>query len=158
MNSQALSLGNSGGEVSVNLLEDLQLSEFDLLIDWSHVPNNVVDQSLLSIGIKHVSPEVSWLGEVIILVSVLISASLSINSELRLSIARIGLRGRVIRVRLIDWLVPIVGSHIHWPVIQIVSSSSSIRTVDGNLVIVWPQSVSVSVWVREESSLQHLVS
>ena len=40
----------------------------------------------------------------------------------------------------------------------VVSNSSSIWAVDWNLLIVDTESISVSIWIREKSSLKHLIS
>ena len=40
----------------------------------------------------------------------------------------------------------------------VVSNSSSVWAVDWNLLIVDTESISVSIWIREKSSLEHLIS
>jgi hypothetical protein len=51
----------------------------------------------------------------------------------------------------------LVSVHIHRAVSLVVGNSRLVRAVDRDLVVVGSKSVSLSIRVREESSLKHLV-
>lgn len=60
-------------------------------------------------------------------------------------------------VRLVVRLASKVACHVHWSVSLVVGDSGSVWTVDGDVVEVSSKSVSVSIWVGEESALEHFV-
>jgi len=47
--------------------------------------------------------------------------------------------------------------HDGWTISLHVGDSSSVRAVDWNLLVILSESVSMSVWIGEESSLEHLI-
>ena len=59
-------------------------------------------------------------------------------------------------VWLVVWLTSVVAINSGGTISDVRGNSSSVWTVDWDLLIVLSESISVGVWVREESSLKHL--
>lgn len=73
-----------------------------------------------------------------------------------LELACLGLE--LVRRRVVVWRAAQVTVDVHSTISHVWVENAGHRTVDGNLLVVDTQSVSVGVWVREQSRLQHWVS
>lgn len=106
--------------------------------------------------IQHLSEENSWLFEIRVGVAWLVPSSQSTHSEGGLLTMR-GHLEVVIGVGLVIWFVALIAVYIHWAISNTIGDLCSVRTVNGNLIIVWTQSMTMSVRVRKQSALQHFV-
>jgi hypothetical protein len=106
--------------------------------------------------VHYLSEESSELLEIIIGVLMRVSASEAGERKLSLLLARV-LNWAVVRVGLIIGATALVSIDGGGAISLIVSYSSSIGAVDGDLIEVSTESVSVGIGVREESALEHLV-
>jgi len=121
------------------------------------VSNNIFNQ-VLSVNILHdLSVQSTRLSEVT--VGVLRSISLNKSGNLVRSNAELGILERTTEaVRLVVGSVSLVSVNNHESISNSVLDSDSVGAVDGDLVIVSSQSVSVGIRIGEESSLEHLIS
>ena len=151
-------LGNSGAVFLVNLQEVLHHSLLNVLAALAQVAGNVLNQVISVSLAEHLSEKSSRLLVVVIgvVVLVVVSADQSINLELRPFVALV-LGGAAQAVGFVVGSSSLVSVHSHGPISLIVVHSSSVWAIDGDLVVVGTKSVSVSIRVREESSLEHSV-
>ena len=91
-----------------------------------------------------------------VLMCISISASFTANNLLRLSILTVVV-WRSIHIWLMVDSISLVSINSKETVSLPIVDSSSVWAVDWNLSVVTTESVSVSIWVREQSSLEHLV-
>lgn len=113
---------------------------------------------MFSIGFsEHILPKGSWLLEIGVGVLVLISTCLSMEIELRPCVLWILLRS-ISGVWLVVGGTSVVAVDSCGTISNVTSNSSSVRAVNWDLFVVLSESVSVGIWVREESSLEHLIS
>jgi hypothetical protein len=150
------SLGNSLTVFGVNLVELLDHLLLDVSSSATERPNNVLNKMSSICLIHHLSKESSWLLEIGVGMFMGIPSSVSTDCE------RCNLLGGIL-----DWTIVAVGLVVdsatlisidcHGAISLVVCNSSSVRAVNGDLVIVRAQSVSMGVWIRKDSALEHLI-
>jgi len=114
--------------------------------------NNVLNQ-VSSVLITHdLSVKGSWLGEIAVGVLLRISLNQTGNLERSLSVLLI-LEGSTEAVRFVVGSGSLVSINNHETISDTVGDSSSVGAVDGDLVVVSTESVSVGIRVGEKSSL-----
>lgn len=156
MSRDAESLGNSLTILRINFVEKLDHFLLNLSSGTTETSANVFNQ-VCSISFGHDFPEESSrLFEIIVGVLMRISAGEASHRELRLLLGRV-LNWSVMRIGLIVRATSLVAVDGGGAISLIVGNSSSVGAVNGNLLIVSAESVSVSIGVREESSLEHLI-
>jgi len=149
-------LGNSGTHVWVDLVEVSDHDFLDALSALSERAANV-GHPVFSVGLREdLSPESSWLLVVVVRVGV------SVSSDVAVEFLWAPLGGWVLNWSAqAVWLVVDVGllvsSDGEVTVSLIVMKPGSVWAVNWDLLIVSTESMSVGVWVGEESSLEHLV-
>lgn len=124
--------------------------------NWLHAAYDVVNE-VSSVCLSHnLSEEGSWLFVVSVRMCVGVSSSSSGKGNWSPLLG--GILNRAIQsVWLVVWSASAVSIDSSGTISLIVSHSSSIGAVNGDLIIVSPKSVSVCVRVREESALKHFV-
>lgn len=156
MSWDAKALRNSLTILGINLVE-----KFDhLLLDFSsgttETAADVLDQ-VSPVSLVHYLSEESP-GLLVIIIGVLMRVSTSEAGERKLSLLLAWVLNRaILRVGLIIGTTALVSINGSGAISLIVSHSSSVGAVDGDLIEVSTESVSVGIWVREESALEHLV-
>ena len=139
----------------INLVEVGDHSLFDIHAAVLQATTNVLNNCLSLLIIENSSEKLSWLLIVIIRMLVSISTSITSNSPLVVCVGFI-FSGSVQRVRLVVGTVGVAVSH--WETISlVVGNLGSVWAIDRNLLIVRSKTMSVSIWVREETTLEHLV-
>ena len=157
LDRDAEALGNSLTILRVDLVEELDHLLLDVSPSTAERTADVLNE-VSSVSLVHdLSEESSGLLEIIIRVLVRVSASESGHSELTLLLAGV-LNGAIMRVRLIVRSTAAVAVDSSGAISLIGGNSSSVRAVNGDLVVVGTESVSVGIGVREESSLEHFIS
>lgn len=152
----AESLGDTFTVLRIDLGEESDLLLLNALSGVFEGSNNVVHE-VSSVFLSHdLSEESTGLLEVVVLVDVLVSASLARNSLLRPGLSRV-FTDVVHSVGLVVGLGTLVAVYVHGAVTLVVGHTSAVGAVDRDLVVVGSKSVSVSIRVREKSSLEHLV-
>jgi len=122
-----------------------------------HGTTNVFNDGLSLLIIENLSEQSSRLLVVVIRVLVRISASFTGDSPFVLSVTLV-LNGSVQGVRLVVNTLGIFVTESHWETISMVGvDSSSVWAVNRKLLIVRSETVSVSIGVREETTLKHLI-
>ena len=149
-------LGNSACVIWINLEEVLKASLLNVSSYWFHWTNNIVCEMLSASLTQYLSVKSSWLLVVSIGVRMLISASCASQSVWSPSGGWI-FDGTSEGVWLIVRTISLVSIHGCRAISLIVGNSSSVWTIDWNLVEVRSESMSVGIWVREDSSLEHLI-
>jgi hypothetical protein len=130
---------------------------FHLIAFTSKHPDDVLNQmSSISLG-HHLSEESSRLLKVVVRVLMGVSASVSAHSK-RCHLLSGVLDRAVVAVGLVVNGTALISINSARAISLVVGYSSSVRAVDGDLVIVGTESVSVGVGVREDSALEHLIS
>ena len=121
--------------------------------EWAgKVRNEVLS---ISLGVDLV-PEDSWLFIWGVWMRIFVSAGLSADGELGPSCLGV-LLWSVEDVWLVVNSRPEVAVDCGGTVSLVVGNSGSVRAVDWDLLVVLAESISVGVWVGEESSLEHLI-
>lgn len=149
-------LGNSLTILGINLVEKLDHLLLDFSSGTTETAADVLDQVSPVSLVHYLSEESSGLLEIIIRVLMRVSASEAGERKLSLLLAWV-LNWAVLRVRLIIGTTTLVSIDGGGTISLIVSDSSSVGAVDGDLIEVSTESVSVGIGVREESALEHLV-
>lgn len=149
-------LGNSLTILGINLIEKLDHLLLDFSSGTTETAADVLDQVSPVSLVHYLSEESSGLLEIIIRVLMRVSASEAGERKLSLLLAWV-LNWAVLRVRLIIGTTTLVSIDGGGTISLIVSDSSSVGAVDGDLIEVSTESVSVGIGVREESPLEHLV-
>jgi len=101
-------------------------------------------------------PERSWLLKVGIWVLELVSTDFALDWELAPCIFWI-LLWSTQGVWLIVGLTTVIAVDSSSTISDVASDSSSVRAVDWDLFVVLSESVSMGIWVREKSTLEHLI-
>merc|ERR1719218_469122 len=124
-------------------------------LDGSEWTREVGDEVLSVLLTEDSVPENSWLLKVGVWMSVVESTGLTLQGLLAPGISWILLWTSLSVWLMVDGgsLVSVVGVVVS----LIVGNSSSVWAVNWHLVVVGSESVSVGIWVGEESSLEHLV-
>ena len=156
VSGDAKALGNSLTILRINLVEKLDHLLLDFSSGTTETAADVLDQVSPVSLIHHLSEESSGLLEIIIGVLMRVSASEAGERKLSLLLAWV-LNRAVMRVGLIIGTTSLVSIDGGGAISLIVSDSSSVGAVDGYLIEVSTESVSVGIGVREESPLEHLV-
>lgn len=149
-------MGDSSTILGVNLVEKLDLSLLNVSSNWLHSANDVINKISSLLFVEDLSEQSSRLLEVVVGVAVCESSSCAghrLRSPFELGV----LNGASKRVRLVVRAVSLVTIHSCRAITLIVSNSCSVGAVDRNLVKVSAKSVTMSIRVREKSSLKHLV-
>ena len=149
-------LGNSLTILGINLVEKLDHLLLDFSSGTTKTATDVLDQMSPVSLVHYLSEESSGLLKIIIGVLMRVSACKAGERKLSLLLARV-LDWAVVRVGLIIGTTALVSINGGGAISLIVSDSSSVGAVDGDLIEVSTESVSVGVGVREESALEHLV-
>ena len=149
-------LGNSLTILGINLVEKLDHLLLDFSSGTTETAADVLDQVSPVSLVHYLSEESSGLLEIIIRVLMRVSACEAGERKLSLLLAWV-LNWAVLRVGLIIGTTTLVSIYGGGTISLIVSDSSSVRAVDGDLIEVSTESVSVGIGVREESALEHLV-
>jgi hypothetical protein len=112
---------------------------------------------MLSIGLReYFIPESSWLFEISIGMSVSESTGCARDWSFMPSVSLVFFR-TVQGVRLVIRVGAMSNGYVSSTISRVVSNSSSVGAVDWNLLVVFTQSISVSIGIREKSSLEHFV-
>lgn len=152
----AEALGNSLTILGINLVEKLDHLLLDFSSGTTETAADVLDQVSPVSLVHYLSEESSGLLEIIIGVLMRVSASEAGERKLSLLLAWV-LNWAVVRVGLIIGTTSLVSIDGGGAISLIVSDSSSVGAVDGDLIEVCTESVSVGIWVREDSALEHLI-
>jgi hypothetical protein len=118
--------------------------------------NDVLNKVSSLLLIHNLSEQGSWLLEIVVWVLVRISACVSGHREGCELLCWV-LHRAVVAAGLVVDCTALIAVDSHGAVSLIISNSSSVGAVDGDLVVVGTESVSVGVGVREDSTLEHLV-
>ena len=156
VSGNAKALGNSLTILRINLVEKLDHLLLDFSSGTTETAADVLDQVSPVSLVHYLSEESSGLLEIIIGVLMRVSASEAGERKLSLLLAWV-LNWAVVRVGLIIGTTTLVSIDGGGAISLIVSDSSSVGAVYGDLIEVSTESVSVGVGVREESPLEHLV-
>ena len=156
MSRDAETLGNSLTILGINLVEKLDHLLLDLSSGTAETAADVLDQASSFSFVQYLSEESSRLLEIIIGVLMRVSACEARECKLSLLLAWV-LDWAVERVGLVVGTTTLVSIYGSGTISLIVSYSSSVGAVDGDLIEVSTESVSVGIGVREESALEHLV-
>ena len=149
-------LGNSLTVLGINLVEKLDHLLLDFSSGTTETAADVLDQ-MSPVSFIHYLPEQSpGLLEIVIGVLMRVSARETCECKLSLLLAWV-LNWAVLGVGLVIGTTTLVSIDGGGAISLIVSDSSSVGAVDGDLIEVSTESVSVGVGVREESALEHLV-
>lgn len=156
------SLGHSFGDALsqnlVDLCEDGQLTLLDILLGVLQVTGNVVDQMSAFSIVEDLVPESSGLFEVGVGVVLRVTSSPSIfNRVLVDGVSLVGLGGTNDGVGFVVGGRTLVAVDYHGTITLTVTNSRSVRAVDGDLLVVDTQTVTVGIRVREETTLEHTI-
>ena len=147
---------DSGTIFGIGFGEDLNLSLLDISVGSFQVSDDVVDQVGSVLRAHDLSEEGSGLGEVAVGVGGSVSLDQATNSEGAQGEALV-LNGSSEAVGFVVGGGSLVAINAHGAVSLVVGHSGSEGAVNGDLVIVGSESVSVGVGVGEESALEHSV-
>ena len=150
------SLGESGSVIRMDLVNMLEESLLDVSSGTAERSRQVLNDSLSLSLVKHFLPKSSWLLVVGIWMSRSVSCYESGNWIFGPSLGWV-LNWAVEGVWLVVWRSTIVSVNNSSTVSNVRSDSCSVRAVNWNLLVVLSESMSVSIWVREKSSLEHLI-
>ena len=157
LSRDAETLSDSLTVFRINLVELLDHLLLNVSSGATKTAANIFNK-VSSVSFVHdLSEESSGLLEIVIGMLMRVSASESSHREFNLLLAWI-LNRAIQRIGLIVGCASLVSIDGGRAIPLIVGNSSSVGAVDGNLIIVGTESVSVSVGVREKSALEHLVS
>jgi len=156
LDGETESLGNSGTIFGITLVENFNLSFLDISSGVLEVSSDVFNQ-VISVNILHdLSEQSAGLGKVVIGVSG--SVSLNQTSHLERSAGKalffsVGAKsiGFIIRS------VALVSIDLHETISLSIDDTASVGAVNGDLLIVDTESVSVGIGIGEKSSLEHLI-
>jgi hypothetical protein len=156
LNGEAKALSNSASVFRITFVENLNLSFLNISSSILEVSSDVFNQ-MISINILHdLSEQGTRLSKVIIGVSGSISLDQTIDLE--------GSNGKVlffsVRAKSVGFVVrsvSLVAIDLHETISLSVDHSASVRAVDGDLLVVDTESVSVGISIGEKSSLEHFV-
>lgn len=150
------SLRQSVAVIRVDLVEESEHTFLDRSLSLRKRTGQVLDQ-VLSVGLaEDLVPENSRLLERS--VGMLIGISSSLTSHGKLVPSVLGISDRtVLSVRLIVGRRTEVTVDNGGTISDVMSSASTVRAVDRNLLVVLAKSVTMSVRIREETTLEHLV-
>ena len=152
----AEALGNSLTILGINFVEKLDHLLLDFSSGTTETAADVLDQVSPVSFIHYLSEQSPGLLEIIIGVLVRVSACETCECKLSLLLARV-LNWAIVGVGLVIGSTTLVSIDGGGAISLIVSDSSSVGAVDGDLIEVSTESVSVGIGVREESALEHLV-
>jgi hypothetical protein len=140
----------------IHLSEELYLFLLYLASGILQRSGDVGDKVLPVLFLHDLSEQRSGLLEVVIGMDVLVPTGETGDGLLTPSLG--GILFHVVNgVRLIVSGSAVVTIDLHEAISLVVSDSGSVRTIYWDLIVVGSESVSVGVWVGEESSLEHLV-
>jgi len=140
----------------VDLVEVLDHALLDVSAALAKATGNVRDDILSVLIAKDLSKELTRLLVVVVGVGKLVTASDSSHGVLSLGVALV-LDGAVQGVRLPVSAAALVSVDSHGSITLVVVNASAVRAVDGDLVVVGAEAVSLGIGVVQESALEHLV-
>ena len=149
-------LGKSGSVIWMDLVNVLKETFLDVSSGAAESSAQVLDDSLSLSLIVNFLPKSSWLLVISVWMWELVSTDESRNWIFGPSLGWVFNRA-VLGIWLIVWSASVIAVDNSGTISDVRSNSGSVRAVDWNLFVVLSESMSVSIWVREESSLEHLV-
>jgi len=156
LDGETETLSNSATIFGITLVENLNLSFLDVSSGVLKVSSDVFNQ-VVSINILHdLSEQSTGLGKVVIGVSG--SVSLNHTSHLERSVSEalffsVGAKS----VGFVVGSVTLVSIDLHETISLSIDDTASVGAVNGDLLIVNTESVSVGIGIGEKSSLEHLI-
>lgn len=152
-------LGDLSAVSGVNLDEVSTESVLDVLAALGKWARNVVDNINTVLLGEHLVEQHAWLLVVVVWMLVWVSANVSGNWVGRPGVGLVlnwHVGGAVWLV--VHWELVIVALNGHWAITLVVGAhAGTVWAVNWNLLIVWSKSVTMSVWIVQKTSLQHLV-
>lgn len=142
------SLGDSGTEFWVTLVEDLDLSFENIDVNSLHGSDNVLNSVGLLLGSEDVSVQRTWLGEVAVWMGWFVSSDETSNWQTGLD-RSVGVSDWSEATWFVVWSRSLVSVDNHSTISDTVNQFDSVWTVDWDLVVVSSESVSVGIWVGE---------
>jgi len=142
------SLGDSGTEFWVTLVEDLDLSFENIDVNSLHGSDNVLNSVGLLLGSEDVSIQRTWLGEVAVWMGWFVSSDETSNWQTGLD-RSVGVSDWSEATWFVVWSRSLVSVDNHSTISDTVNQFDSVWTVDWDLVVVSSESVSVGIWVGE---------
>jgi hypothetical protein len=156
LNGESDVLGNSRSVFGVDLEEMSNEAFLDVSAALAESSRDVVDDALTLDVVEDLTEEPTSL------LVVVVGVVMSVTSNLTVVVGSVPGGGRILdgtvsRVRLVVDLGSLVSIDAHLTVADHVRNTSAVRAVDRDLLVVGSKSVSVSIGVREKTSLEHLV-
>ena len=151
-------IGNTPAVGRIGFVAVADMTDLDNLVAASHVAGSVGKEPLLFFGL-HQSEQLTWLFVVVV---VILTEVPSFDVAIYL-LHRFIVFGLLLPYIVAVWLIvqgcsviP-VHAHLSVAVVRIVSSLHTFWTVYRNLVMVYPEAITLRITIREKSALQHFV-